>query len=72
MTVWSWLWIGWFLLFAVIEGSAILLHKWPGTLSDQTRELFHTRTRVGRYVWIFAAGCLFAWLLVHIAVAGSA
>ena len=72
MSLFTWLWIGWGLLFAVVETVAIVNKRKGDTLSENLRALFHTSTKTGRYVWIAFGGLLFAWLMVHFAVAGAA
>lgn len=72
MDWWGIAWIAWGLLFAVIEGAAIVQDKWAGTLSDHLRLWFRTDTRKGRTAWLAVSGLFMAWFIVHIAVAGSA
>lgn len=72
MTLWTALWIGWALAFAVIEGAA-LKNDVPGdTLSEHLRRWFSTDTHRGRWLWLATSGLFFAWFVTHIAVAGSA
>ena len=71
MTVWTWLWIAWGLAFAVIEGAAIANDKKGDTLSEHVRLWFRTDVKLGRTVWLICSGCLAAWFVTHIAVAGS-
>ena len=72
MNVFSWLWIGWLLLFGVVETIALRNRRKGDTLSENLRALFHTNTVAGRFVWIAFLSLLFGWLVVHIAVVGAA
>lgn len=71
MSVWTWLWIAWGVAFALIEGTAIALGDWKGTLSDHLRAWFSTKTKPGRTAWVVVSGVFFAWFVVHVAVGGS-
>ena len=71
MTVWAWVWIGWIAYFAGFETWALIRKGQGDTLSENVRSLFRTNTTAGRWVWIVVGGVLFAWLLVHMAVAGA-
>lgn len=78
MTVWTWAWIGWGLLFAVIEGMA-LFNSTPGdTLSEHAwawlgydtsgQELRRPSgwTRLRRFLLL----AFLAWLIVHLLTGG--
>ena len=71
MTVWTWLWVAWGLMFAVIEGVAIANDVKDDTLSEHFRRWFRTDVKLGRTVWLVVCGCFTAWFATHIAVAGS-
>ena len=71
MSIWTWLWVAWGAMFAVIEGVAILNDSRDDTLSEHLRKWFTTKEKRGRSVWLVVSGAFFAWFIVHIAVAGS-
>lgn len=77
MSVWTWAWIGWGLLFAVIEGMALVNSRSGDTLSEHfwswmgysaTARLRSPSgwTRLRRFVLL--AGL--AWLIVHLLTGG--
>lgn len=76
MNIWTILWLGWGLAFALIEGAAIANDRAEGyglrTLSVHLRRWFHTDTHRGRTAWLVTSGVFFAWFVTHIAVAGAA
>lgn len=64
--IWSVLWIGWFLMFAVVETLA-LRNDVPGdTLSEHVRKWLHTNTKPGRTVFLCCFAAFAAWFAVHI------
>ena len=71
MTVWTWLWLAWAGMFALVEGAAIVNDVKDDTLSEHFRRWFRTDVKLGRTVWLVASGCFAAWFVTHIAVAGS-
>lgn len=66
------LWIAWGLMFAAIEGAALLNKENGDTLSEHFRKLFKTEGKKGRWAWIISFGIFASWFAVHIAVDGSA
>lgn len=70
MSTWTWLWIAWGVMFAVIETVAIVNDKAGDTLSEHLRLWFRTDTKRGRTLWIVTSGLFFAWFTVHISVVG--
>jgi hypothetical protein len=69
--VFTFLWIAWGALFAVIEGVAVVNDTKGDTLSEHFRLWFRTDTHKGRTAWLITSGVFFAWFVTHIAVAGS-
>lgn len=72
MSLWTWLWIAWIALFAIIETVAIVNDKDEDTLSEHFRRWFRTDTKRGRTVWLVISGIFMAWFVVHIAAEGFA
>ncbi len=70
MSGWTVAWIGWLLMFAVIEGVAIIRKEKGDTLSEHIWKWFRIRDKPQQWTWrrIALAGFL-VWLLVHM-VAG--
>lgn len=60
------IWAAWILTFFILEGPAIFDKQKGDTLSEQTRDWFHVRTKGGAIafgtVWIAFAG----WFFWHI------
>lgn len=68
MDIWTYLWIGWGLIFAAIEGTALARDNAAGTLSDHLRLWFRVDTKLGRTAWLVVSALFFvAWFIPHIA-----
>lgn len=69
MDPFTWLWLGWLAVFAVIEGVALLNARNGDTLSENVRDWFGTKagTRITGWVRVrrFALVALMAWLSLH-------
>jgi hypothetical protein len=72
MNGWTWAWIVWILVFAVVEIPAIIRKNRAGddsdrdTLSDHLVSWFHIKTTAGKIAWsVFALGGGL-WLWLHI------
>jgi hypothetical protein len=64
--LYDWLWIGWIVVFGVVEGFA-LHDDMPGhTLSEHVRKWFSVKTKLGRTVFLVVFGGFVAWFSVHI------
>lgn len=70
--IWTYLWVAWGLIFAVIEGVAVANDKKDDTLSEHFRRWFRTDTKHGRTAWLVASGGFMAWFIVHILQEGLA
>jgi uncharacterized membrane protein len=56
-------------LFALVEGVAISNDMAEDTLSEHFRRWFHTRTKLGRSIWLWFSGGFVVWFVVpHIAL----
>lgn len=76
MSVWTWLWIGWGVYFAVVEGIALFNHGGGDTLSEHVWAfLGYDERRVGpptgterlrRFLTLVGL----AWLVVHLLTGG--
>lgn len=76
MSVWTWLWIGWGLIFAVIEGMALFNSKPGDTLSEHGWAWLGYGSREGRQPsgWTrlrrFLILAFLAWLVAHFITGG--
>ena len=73
MTVWTWLWVWWLALFAVIEGAALLNKQAGDTLSEHVWKWFSVTSkgkgwRSRRFVLL----AFLAWLTTHFLTGGWA
>ena len=59
-------WLAWLAAFGVVEGIAILKKRWSGTLTEQTRKLFHTDSRKGRLAFAVTWSMFGLWFLGHV------
>jgi hypothetical protein len=71
MSLYTYLWVLWGALFALIEGAALINDKRGDTLSEHFRLWFRTDTRKGRTAWLVVSGLFLTWFTTHIAVEGS-
>lgn len=60
-------WIGWAAAFFGIEIPAVFNKGTDDTLSEKLRDLFHTRTKIGRTVWAIIWGLFAGMFALHIA-----
>lgn len=64
--IWTILWVGWFLLFAVVEALA-LRNDMPGdTLSEHVRKWLSVKTKLGRTVFLIVWAGFTVWFGLHI------
>jgi hypothetical protein len=75
--IWTWLWIGWIAIFAVIEGAAVLRKASGDTLSEHVWKWFAIgrggdRPRLTGWVPLrrFALLAGLTWLVVHLLTGG--
>ena len=66
MSVWTYLWIAWGLMFALIEGAAVANDRRDDTLSEHFQRWFNVKTHRGRTAWVIVSGTFFAWFVSHI------
>jgi len=66
MKLFRYLWIAWAAAFGLIEGIALLNKKKDDTLSENLRDLFHTKTKTGRTVWGVVFGIFSGLFVLHI------
>jgi len=59
-------WAGLIAAGSGFEAYALANGKASDTLSETTRRLFHTRTRVGRVVFVGTWAAFASWYLIHI------
>ncbi|MER6616284.1 hypothetical protein [Streptomyces xantholiticus] len=65
--MWTTIWLGWTLAFAVFETIALTNRRDEDTLSENIRRLFRTRTsKVGRAVFTVGWFGFSGWFLLHI------
>ena len=62
----SWFWVAWIALFAIIEGAALLNKKKGDTLSENVWRWFPKNTVRGIALFAFMA-----WLFMHFISAGE-
>ena len=72
MSGWTTAWLGWLLMFAVIEGAALFNKQQGDTLSEHIWEWFAVKDKPKGYrIRRFAlAGFLF-WLVIHFLTGGA-
>lgn len=71
MTVYTWAWIFWLALFAVIEGAAIIDRDRGDTLSEHVWAWFGVRGKPKGYkARRFVLLAFLAWLVVHLITGG--
>jgi hypothetical protein len=64
--IYTLLWIGWFLIFAIVEAFA-LHNDMPGdTLSEHVRKWLSVHTKLGRSIFLVVWAGFSVWFLVHI------
>lgn len=68
MTIFTWLWIGWLVAFAVIEAVALKNDLPEDTLSEHVRRWLSIHTQLGRTVFLIAFGGFTLWFAMHITV----
>ena len=68
MSVWTILWGLWGVMFAAVEGAALVNDNRNDTLSEHFRKWFRTDTNHGRTAWVIVSGIFFGWFVVHIAM----
>ena len=70
MSLFTWAWIFWLVMFAVVEGWALVNKDRGDTLSEHVWKWFKIREKPRQWTWRRAALAVFlVWLLVHM-VAG--
>lgn len=64
----GWIWVGWGVYFAVVEGYALYTDKKTGhgTLSAHLRLWFKVDTKLGRTIFLFLFGGFCFWFVPHI------
>lgn len=60
------LWLIWAAAFFTIEGIAVFNKQDDDTLSAKLRDLFHTRTALGKTIWIICLAVFAGLLGAHI------
>jgi len=75
VTIWSWFWIGWLLLFVILEGITIFRKERGDTLSEHVWRWFHlwgpkSDLKPWQAVLRFVFLAFWAWLTIHFLTGG--
>jgi len=68
--IFKWLWLAWAGAFFAIEMPAVLNKAKDDSLSEQLRDIFHTKTKTGRTVWGVVFGIFAGLFAPHISGSG--
>lgn len=66
MSIYTALWVGWILYFAVVEGYALITDFPQGTLSVHIRRWFSVKSHLGRTAFIVVTTVFYIWFVPHI------
>jgi len=75
VSVWGWLWVGWIVIFLVIEGAALINKERGDTLSEHVWSWFQLKGRKdGKKPWQMVLRFVFVafwiWLTLHFLTGG--